>query len=115
MVNSPNNGQSTSEEEMETDTYLVDQVLEQTDKSASAFVERDLHEQLEAMRYEIDRIGQSLALLSAGARSIALQAPVKLEAELTRRVVKRPVYYVALTTAFSFALSSLLLPGKPLR
>jgi hypothetical protein len=92
--------------EMETfsNTPLADDVLgeikdrgvEQPTKST------ELQARLSAMKHEIDRMKESVKLLSSGAREIVSEAPSLAQEELRHRVRANPLSYMTYAVGAAF-------------
>jgi hypothetical protein len=100
-----------SEAEIGSDTYLVDQVLEQRKKAPSDAILQDLplSEQLAALRAEIGRLAESASLIAGEATAIVAQAPARLRFEGERQFHRRPVIALLAIGILSFHLAQALL------
>ena len=95
------------EAEIGSDTYLVDQVLEQRKKVPSKAISQDLpmSEQLAALRAEIGRLADSASLIAKEATAIVAQAPARLRSEGERQLHKRPFISLLAIGILSFHLT----------
>ena len=98
------------EAEIGSDTYLVDQVLEQRKKAPSEAISQDIPmwEQLVALRAEIGRLAESASLVVEEATAIVAQAPARLRFEGERQFHKRPVVSLLAIGILSFHLTQAL-------
>ena len=97
------------------DTYLVDQVLQQARDKSDHDANRpvDVAEELNAMRAEIDRITESVGLLAGSAMALVSETPTILEQELRSLVQRKPLTALIGTVALSFGLALRLIgPGN---
>lgn len=97
----------TDEAEVENDTYLVDQVLEQRKNDPGEAIPQDIpmSDQLAALRAEIGRLAESASLIAEEATAIMAQAPARLRSEGERQFHKRPVISLLAIGIFSFHLT----------
>ena len=95
------------EAEIGSDTYLVDQVLEQRKKAPSEAISQDIpmSEQLAALRAEIGRLSDSASLIAEEATAIVAQAPARLRSEAESQFHKRPVTSLLAIAILSFHLT----------
>ncbi|MDR6635938.1 hypothetical protein J2X72_004752 [Phyllobacterium sp. 1468] len=108
---------NSDEAEIESDTYLVDQVLEQRKKAPGEATSQDipLSEQLVALRAEIRRLAASASLITEEATAILAQAPARLRSEGERQFYKRPVISLFVIGILTFHLTQAFFgrsPGK---
>ena len=88
------------------DTYLVDQVLQQAEQIPMADI--SLSEQLSAMKIEIQRLSESLALLAEGTAAIARQVPDVIVNAAEKQVQTRPLFTLIAAGVLSFSLTRLM-------
>lgn len=98
---------NTGEAEVESDTYLVDQVLEQRKKDPGEAISQDIpiSDQLAALRAEIGRLAESVSLIAEEATAIVVRAPARLRSEGERQFYKRPVISLLAIGILSFRLT----------
>lgn len=103
----PLDGPGSLPSESSSDTYLVDQVLQQArDKSDDdAMSAIDVAEELHAIRSEVDRISVSLGLLAGSAKTLVSETPNILEREVRSFVQRKPLTALIGTVALSFGLT----------
>ena len=97
----------TGEAEVESDTYLVDQVLEQRKKDPGEAISQDLpmSDQLAALRAEIGRLAESISLIAEEATAIVARAPARLRSEAERQLYERPLISLLAIGILSFHLT----------
>lgn len=93
--------------EDDVDTYLVDQVLQQSNQSHLGDI--SLQEQLSAMKIEVQRLAESLALLADGTAAIARQAPAVLANKAEQQIQVRPISTIVAVALLSYTLTRLML------
>jgi hypothetical protein len=88
------------------ETPLADKVLGKIDNSLGDRQDGDteLGQRLAALKHEVERLKESVVLLSSGARDIVVETPSLARKELRNRVRARPLPYMlyAAGTAFLF-------------
>ncbi|WP_457301098.1 hypothetical protein [Phyllobacterium sp. P5_D12] len=103
---------TSNEDEAEngSDTYLVDQVLEQRKKDPGEAISQyiPMSDQLAALRAEIGRLAESASLIAEEATAIVAQAPARLRSEGERQFYKRPVISLLAISILSFRLTQAL-------
>ncbi|MEP7453505.1 hypothetical protein [Phyllobacterium sp. SB3] len=86
------------------DTPVADGVLAEVEDHdrEQQFRNTELQDRLSAMKHEMDRMKESVTLLSAGARALVVEAPSLAQEELRYRVRTNPLPYMVYAAGAAF-------------